>query len=186
MKKYLKWFFILVPFFALIIFFIIVALIPNKAANEEKIKVKEYVTKDGRVTFVAPETFKQEEKSDYDLYLNKNNNQIVGVFSYNLNEYEENTAKQVLDKQVQYFLDNKKDMKLFKKETILDLEDKKITRVEYSGKTDKSSECVYIISVIEFKTDANYVLFVNEVIFKNKYENNISEMINILKNVKLN
>ena len=77
-------------------------------------------------------------------------------------------------------------MKLFKKETIDDYEDKTIVRVEYSGKTDKSSDCLYVFSVINFKADPNYVIYVNEVIIKERYEDHISEMINILQSAKLN
>ena len=77
-------------------------------------------------------------------------------------------------------------MKIFKKEESIDMDDKIITKVEYSGKTDKSSECIYIFSVIAFKSDPNYILYVNEVILKSHYEENISEMIDILKSAKLN
>ena len=186
MKKYLKWLFILIPVFAVLLFLIVVMLIPNKNGDIKELKIKEYKTKDNRVTFSADENYKQEEKGEYDLYLNKDNKQIVGAFTYNLSEYEEKSAKEVLDKQVNNFISSRKDMKLFKKETTDDMEDKTIIRVEYSGKTDKSSDCLYVFSVINFKADPNYVIYINEVIIKERYENHISEMINILQSAKLN
>ena len=186
MKKYLKWLFILIPVIAVLLFLIVVMLIPNKNGEKEELKMKEFKTKDQRVTFMADENYKQEEKGEYDLYLNKNKKQVVGVYTYNLSDYEEKSAKEVLDKQVANFISNRKDMKLFKKEITDDYEDKTILRVEYSGKTDKSSDCLYVFSVINFKTDPNYVIYVNEVIIKERYEDHISEMINILQSAKLN
>ena len=64
--------------------------------------------------------------------------------------------------------------------------DKKITKVEYSGTNTDSSDCVYIFAVIDFKSDPNYVVYSNEVILHKDYESNISEMLDILKNAKLN
>ena len=185
-KKILKWLIILLPALVILLFLFIIALTPNKTAEIKPIKTKDVVTKDLKVTFSIDKKYKQEEKGEYDLYLNKNNEQIVGVFTYNLNEYEENTSKEILDKQVNNFVSTRKNMILFKKETKTELDDKTITRVEYSGKTDKSSECIYIFSTIDFKKDTNYVVYVSEVIIKNNYEENIREMIKILESAKLN
>ena len=185
MKKVLKWLIIILPLLFLILYVILHPIISNTKTEEAKIKAKEFTTKDGRVAFNASEEFKQEEKSDYDLYLNKNNTQIVGGFTYILSDYEENTSKLILDKQVNSFITSKKDMKLFKKEMKIEMDDKIITKVEYSGKSDKSSDCIYIFSVIDFKIDANYTIYINEVIFKKDYESKISEMIDILKSAEL-
>ncbi len=185
MKKLLKWFIILIPLFAVLTFAIVVSLIPNKEAKKEKIKLIEFTTKDDKVVFLADEKFKKDEKGEYDLYLNKNNLQILGVFTYDLNEYEEKSAKEVLDKQTNAFLSSRKNTELFKKEQTINTDDKTIIKVEYSGKTEKSSDCVYIFSVISFNNNPNYVLYIDEVIIKNKYEDNISEMIDILKSARL-
>ncbi len=137
MKKFLKWLILIVPVLLLILFVILHPIISNTKKEEEKVKTKEFVTKDGRVTFSAPEDFVNEEKGDYDLYLNKSGKQVVGAFTYILSEYNENTSRQILDKQIEYYLNTRKDMKLFKKESKIEMEDKTITKVEYSGKTDK-------------------------------------------------
>lgn len=186
MKKLLKWLIILLPLLVALLVLLLVELTPNKITKEKEVKTIEYKTKDERVTFLAPEEFKQEDKGQYDLYLNKNEKQIMGVFTYTLSDYEENSSKEILDKQINYFINSRKDMKLYKKETKIEDEEKTITRVEYAGKTDNSSDCVYIFSVIDFKNDTNYVVYVNQVIIKDSYEENIKEMIDILKSAKLN
>lgn len=174
---------ILVP---LIIIFVLSVTDPTKKKEEVKINNASYTTADGRVTVTAKEDFKQKKVSNYDLYLTKNDKQVIGFFTYALNEYEENSSKEILDKQISYFLSTRKDLKLFKKEKVIDMDDKTITKVEYTGTNTDSSECVYIFAVIDFKADTNYVLYSNEVLLHKDYEKNISEMIDILKNVKLN
>ena len=190
-KKILKWLFIIIPALLLITFVFYMNIILNN--NKEKITSitkKEFQTKDQRVTFSASEEFISQEQGEYDLYLTRKekgkNRQALGVFTYYLNEYEENSIKQILDKQINYFLENKKNMKIFKKEYTTTLDDKTITTVEYSGNADTSTDCIYIISVIDFSADTNYVVYVNEIILKKDYEKVISQMKDILKSAKLN
>lgn len=182
-KKYII-IFGLVVFVVLIFLFLI--LKSNKPEEIIELKNSTFTTSDNRVTITAKEDFKKKNVSNYDLYLTKNDKQIVGLFTYNLNEYEEKNSKEILDKQIEYFTSTRKDFKLFKKEKIIDLDDKKITKVEYSGTNTDSSDCVYIFAVIDFKSDPNYVVYSNEVILHKDYESNISEMLDILKNAKLN
>ena len=184
MRKFLKWLIILIPVIILVIFLIIAALTPNNAAKTEDIKTVEYKTKDNKVTFTISEQYKKEDKGEYDLYLNKENKQIVGVFSFNLDEYVETNSKEILEKQIKGYTKSRKDIKLFKKENKISMDDKTITVIEYSGKTEKSTDCVYIFAVIDYKKDNKYVLYVHEVIAKDKYEENIGEMMDILKNTK--
>ncbi len=87
MKKILKWLILILPLI-LIILFIMISSLSNEVTNEiEEVKTKEFTTKDNRVSFTVYEQYKQEEKGNYDLYLNKDGKQIVGVFTYNLSEY---------------------------------------------------------------------------------------------------
>lgn len=185
-KNKLKWLFYVIPLIIILIFIIVIMCIPNKKAEPKKINYKTFVTKDNKLSFSISDEFTQKNTGEYDLYVTKKDKQIIGVFTYNLNEYEEKSSKQILDRQVSYFNKTRKDMKLFKKETKIDMEDKVITRVEYSGKTSDSSNCVYIFSVIDFKNNNNYVAYINEVILESQYETNIGEMINVLKSAKLN
>lgn len=50
------------------------------------------------------------------------------------------------------------------------MDDKTITKVEYTGTNTDSSECVYVFAVIDFKADTNYVLYSNEVLLHKDYE----------------
>ena len=174
---------ILVP---LIIIFVLSVTDTSKKQEEVKMNDASYTTTDGRVTVTAKEDFKQKNVSNYDLYLTKNDKQVIGFFTYALNEYEENSSKEILDKQIEYFASTRKDLKLFKKENAIDMDDKTITKVEYIGTNTDSTECIYVFAVVDFKADTNYVLYSNSVILHKDYEKNISEMIDILKNVKLN
>lgn len=184
MTKFLKWLIILIPAIIIFVALIVFAATPNKPTPKEK--EKQFNTKDNRVTFTAYKSYKAEDRGEFDLYLNKDSKQVIGVFTYNLNEYEENSSKEILDKQISYYLERVSDIKLWKKEARYDMEDKVITKVEYMGKTDKSDECVYVFAAIDFKADSNYVLYVQEVISKNNYETQIGEMNDILKSAKLN
>ena len=185
MKKFLKWLIVVIPLLLLILFVILHPIISNTKEEEVKVNTKEFTTKDGRVVFTAAETFKSSEKGDYDLYLNHKDTQIIGVFTYTLQGYVENTSRQILDKQINYFIEKRKNMKLFKKETTIDMEDKIITKVEYSDKNDKNVDCVFVFSTIDFKADNNYTVYVNEMLLKQDYEDKISEMIDILESAKL-
>ena len=185
MKKFLKWLIVIIPLLILIVFVILHPMISNSKKEDAKVNTKEYTTKDGRVTFLVPETYKSSEKGDYDLYLNNNDAQIIGAFTYTLKGYVENTSKQILDKQINYFIEKRKDMKLFKKETTIDMDDKVITKVEYYDKNDKNVDCIFVFSTIDFKADDNYTVYVNENLLKKDYEEKISEMIDILKSAKL-
>ena len=185
MKFNLKWLFIIVPVIA-VVAFVIIASVINGNKKEVEIKKVNYITKDNRVTFTFNETFTKKDVGEYDLYVSKEDKQIFGAFTYNLNEYEEKSSKEILDKQINYFLTTRKNMKLFKKEIVTEFEDKKITRVEYTGKSNDSSDCIYVFSTIDFKADPNYVIYINEVIIKKNYEGQIGEMIDILESAKLN
>lgn len=183
-----KWLYLIVISVILIplIIVVILSIISSNKKEDINIKNASYLTSDERVIVTAKEDFKQKKVSDYDLYLTKNDKQIIGFFTYNLNEYEEKSSKEILDKQVEYFKNTRKDLKLFKKEKVISMDDKNITKVEYIGKNNNSTECIYILSVIDFKEDNNYVLYSNEVLLHKYYEENIGEMIDVLKNVKLN
>lgn len=181
-KKY-----VIIALSIILISLIIIFVMNNKGYNKnEKIEKINYTTSDNRITITATEDFKKKNVSNYDLYITKDDKQVIGFFTYNLNEYEENNSKEILYKQIEYFKNTRKDFKIFKKERTIYLDDKKITKIEYSGINDNSSDCIYIFAVIDFKDDANYVLYSNEVVLNNDYEDNIDNLINIIKSAKLN
>lgn len=188
-KINVKYLFVLLPAILIVLLLIVSSIFG--AINEKKIKKEEakeitYKTKDNKVSYTFKETFKTSEVGEYDLYVKDNKRQmIMGVFTYTLSDYEENSAKEILDNQIKYFKKTRNDMKIYKKEEVQDLSDKVITKVEYSGKSTDSSDCIYIFSVTEFKNAQGYVLYSNQVLLKSDYENNSEELYNILKSAKL-
>ncbi len=188
-KINMKYLFVVIPLILILILIVVSSMFTIKEDSEkevEEIKTNTYTTKDNKVDFTFNEGFKQSDVGEYDLYVKDDEKQLImGIFTYDLESYEENTAKEVLDNQTQYFLKTRNDMTLFKKELTKEYEDKKITTVEYSGKSADSSQCVYVFSVIEFNNLPNYVVYSTNVIVKEKYEQYIKEVKDIVKSAKL-
>lgn len=188
-KINMKYLFVILPIILIAVLIIVSSIFGIiKESNEKKEEEKEIVlkTNDNRVSFTLKQTFSKKEIGEYDLYVKDDNRQLItGIFTYTLSEYEENSAKEILDNQVEYFKKTRNDMKIYKEEVKKEYEDKFITRIEYSGKSTDSSECIYIFSVIEFKNDANYVVYSNQVLLKSDYENYAKELKNIIKSAKL-
>ena len=188
-KINMKYLFVVIPLILILILIVVSSMFTIKEDSEkevEEIKTNTYTTKDNKVDFTFNEGFKQSDVGEYDLYVKDDEKQLImGIFTYDLESYEENTAKEVLDNQTQYYLKTRNDMTLFKKELTKEYEDKKITTVEYSGKSADSSQCVYVFSVIEFNNLPNYVVYSTNVIVKEKYEQYIKEVKDIVKSAKL-
>lgn len=188
-KINVKYLFVLLPAILIVLLLIVSSIfgtIKEKKIKKEEAKEITYKTKDNKVSYTFKETFKTSEVGEYDLYVKDDKRQmIMGVFTYTLSDYEENSAKEILDNQIEYFKKTRNDMKIYKKEEVQDLSDKVITKVEYSGKSTDSSDCIYIFSVTEFKNAQGYVLYSNQVLLKSDYENNSEELYNILKSAKL-
>lgn len=188
-KINVKYLFVLLPAILIVLLLIVSSIcgtIKEKEIKKEESKEITYKTKDNKVSYTFKETFKTSEVGEYDLYVKDDKRQmIMGVFTYTLSDYEENSAKEILDNQIEYFKKTRNDMKIYKKEEVQDLSDKVITKVEYSGKSTDSSDCIYIFSVTEFKNAQGYVLYSNQVLLKSDYENNSEELYNILKSAKL-
>lgn len=190
-KINMKYLFVVVPL-VLIILLIFVSLISgnkNEEKKEEKQKIEDvtYSTKDNKISYTFKETFKKQDVGEYDLYVKDNDRQLImGIFTYDLNNYEENTAIDVLNKQIDYFLKTRNDMIKTKEIETKDYEDKVISKIEYSGKTTDSSDCVYVFSVTEFKSNPGYIIYSTNVIIKSHYNDYIKEINNILESSKLN
>lgn len=190
-KINMKYLFVVVPL-VLIILLIFVSLISGnkeeeKKIEEQKIKNVTYLTKDNKISYTFKDTFKKQDVGEYDLYVKDNDRQLImGVFTYDLNNYEENTAIDVLNKQIDYFLKTRNDMVKIKEIETKNYEDKVISKIEYSGKTTDSSDCIYIFSVTEFKSSPGYIIYSTNVIIKSHYNDYINEINNILESIKLN
>lgn len=155
----------------------------RKRIEEER---NEFKTKDQKVSFTFRHGYKISEVGEYDLYVkNKSKNVIFTAFTYNTEDYEQKTADDFINKGIYDIAKDKEKFDIFKEKEILDEEDKTITTVEYVGKTNTSSKCVYKISVIIFKSNPNYLIYTVEVVTKNNYNLYKKEILEILKSAKL-
>ena len=190
-KINMKYLFVVVPL-VLIILLICVSLISGtredkKNGEKQKIEDVTYFTKDNRISYTFKGTFKKQDVGEYDLYVKDDDRQLImGVFTYDLNNYEENTAIDVLNKQIEYFLKTRNDMVNVKQIETKDYDDKVISKIEYSGKTTDSSDCIYVFSVTEFKSNPGYIIYSTNVIIKKHYNDYIKEINNVLESIKLN
>ena len=152
---------------------------------EDEINV--YSTKDGIVSFSFKHGYKISEVGEYDLYVkNDEKNIILSAFTYNTDKYEQKTPDDYINKAVSDISSGKASFdKLKDKETITE-DNKTINTVEYVGKTDKSSLCVYKISTINYSGKDNFIVTVIEIVTKTNYEKYIREMTEILKSSKIN
>lgn len=185
----IKYLFVIVPV-VLIVILVLLSIIFGtlKITKNTKEELKDIVlkTKDEKVSFIFKESYKKSDTGEYDLYAKDEDRQLItGIFTYNLSEYEENSAKEILNNQIEYFIKTRNDMKIYKKETVTDYKDKIITRIEYSGKTTDSSDCIYIFSTIEFKNNSDYVIYSNQVLLKSDYDKYSKELKNIISSAKL-
>ncbi len=190
-KINLKYLFVIIPLILIILLIISSSIFAEQNEKKEEskkneIKTNTYTTKDNKVDFTFKEGHKLISDETHDLYVKDEKRLLAtAIFTYNLENYEEENSKQILDNQVAYFLKTRNDMKLFKKETVKTYEDKVITRIEYSGKTEKSSDCIYIFSVIDFVNVPNYVVYVSQVLIKEDYEKYINELNKIVISAKV-
>lgn len=154
----------------------------RKKIEEERIT---YNTKDNKVSFIFKHGYVKKEVGEYDLYvLNQNKNIIFTAFTYETDKYVQKTADSFINKGIDDIKNNKVQFDLYKDKEYKDLSDKKITSIEYVGKSATSSECIYKISVIEFKNTPNYLVYVTQVVTKKNYKLYKDEMNDILINAK--
>ena len=80
---------------------------------------------------------------------------------------------------------SKLSFELVKEKKVIESDDKTITRVIYQGKTEESSMCYYIISVITFPSKPEYLVYTTEIVTKNNYEKLENELDEILISAKI-
>lgn len=166
----------------------------NKEINIQKAERKkieeernEYKTKDNITSFIFRHGYKVSEVGEYDLYVqNKTKNIIFTAFTYDTTKYEQKSADDFINKGVNDISNNKEKFDISKEKEVIELDDKTITTIEYTGKTKESSLCVYKISVISYKAKSDYLVYVVEVVTKNNYDLYEKEILEILKNSKIN
>ena len=161
----------------------------NKIKAEQK-RIEEerndYTTKDSITTFTFRHGYKTMNKGEYDLYvMNKDKNVIFSAFTYDTHKYEQKTADDYINKAVSELRESKLSFELVKEKKVIESDDKTITRVIYQGKTEESSMCYYIISVITFPSKPEYLVYTTEIVTKNNYEKLENELDEILISAKI-
>lgn len=190
-KKYL--FYILYILILIAIFFSF-----NHVYNNSLIKLEEknkelseiynnYSTIDNFVSFKFKYGFRVSKVNEYDLYVkDSDRNLVFTVFNYDINNYEEKTHEEFLNKSVNDLKGSKDEFSEFEETKTTTLEDRVITKVSYVGKTKNSSLCVYNIYLITFNSHPNNLVYITEISIKDKYNLYKEELENIVLSAKIN
>lgn len=162
----------------------------NKIKAERK-RIEEernvYRTRDNVVSFTFRHGYEKSDVGEYDLYVqNKAKKIIFSAFTYDTTRYEQKTPDAFMEKGIKDISTGKEKFEMLKDKEYITYDDKKITTIEYKGKTKESSMCIYKISVIEFSSRPNYLVYVVEVITEKNYDLYKKELTEMLKNSKTN
>ena len=164
-----------------------------KKMNEAKIKAEEeekkrvtYTEKNNLFSFDFKLGYKSSEVGEYDLYVkDKDKNVVFSVFTYDTSLYEQKTLEDYLLKGVSDLEATKKNAKIYKDKKLTELEDRKVYTIIYEGSTDKSSTCIYKISVIQFNEIPNYIVYTVTITFKDDYSSLKKEINEIVDSIKI-
>lgn len=148
-------------------------------------------TKDGVVSFMFRHGYVQKtnepESGEYDIYvIDEDETVSVHGFTYETEKYVEQTADDFLNKAINDIAAVKQEFNMYKDKEVLSFGDKVITTVTYEGKDASSDPCMYIISIIDFNEKDNYLVYLVEVVTKNKYKEKLPILEEILQSAKLN
>ena len=188
----------LIIYFISIIFLTFVLLfgtsIYNKKIEEEKKRqqAKEdtrisYIEKNNMFSFDFKLGYKKSDVGEYDLYVkNKDKNVIFTEFTYDTNLYEQKTIEEYLLKGVSDIESSKKNAKIYKEKELKELEDRKVYTIIYEGKTNKSDTCIYKISVINFNSNPNIMVYTVTITLKEDYPKLEKELNEIIDSIKIN
>ena len=165
----------------------IINIIKESSINVER-SLDQYVTKDGIVEISAHSGYIEKNVGQYDLYLRDEQTQITtGIFTYDLElpAYSGMQEEEIINTQVDYFKNTRKQFELYNDKKVNTLYDKTIAYLEYVGKTETSDECVYRFSTIKFNEKDNYIVFVIQVLLKEDYRKYSAELMDILNSAEL-
>lgn len=158
----------------------------EKKKKEAKEKVRNiYSSNDGRISMTFKLGFKKLDVSEYDLYVrDSKRNLITGVFLYDITNFEEKTPEAVLNKQLEYLKSTRKDINIYKNQSINKIGNKNIYSISVEGKNEDSSDCIYKLSAISFDDNVNNIIYVLQVSINNdykKYEKELDEIVNSIE-----
>ena len=130
--------------------------------------------------------FEVETMSEYELYASdKKRNMMTGAFLYETANYEEKDANSILDKQVEYIKQNKKNVEVYKDKKSRTVDNKTIVTIDLLGNSSSSASSIYRLSCITFNNDNSKVLYVIETVLLEDYKKNKKELNEVLDSANL-
>lgn len=148
---------------------------------------RELVTSDHKAEFPLDNNWKEKKEDGYSLYAQNEKKGIAfGVLTYNMDMYETYTVDNILEDQKNYLAKKLESMVLYKDEITVTLNDRNIKTIEYKVK-DKNEDkySIYVLSVIEFNDNSNYVLYIFEKISEINYEKYDLDLRKVVNDVRL-
>jgi len=144
-------------------------------------------TIDERAEFDLSSNWKVKDYPGYSLYAENNKKKTsFGVMAFDLRVFEGLTQDIILEDQKNYLAAKVESIELLDDVKELKENDKTIKTVVYKVKEiDKKEYDIYVLSVITFTEDSNYVLYVFEQVSSNNYEKYKNDLEEIIKEVKL-
>lgn len=158
----------------------------EKAKQKEEMKRITINENNNLFAFEFKMGYKKSNTGEYDLYVkNEEKNIVFSEFTYDTNLYEQKTLEDYLLKGVSDIETTKKNAKVYKEKELTELEDRKVYSIAYEGKTKNASTCIYRITVIQFNSNPNYMLYTVVVTLKEDYEKLLPEINDIINSAKI-
>lgn len=194
-NQFLKYFYIFIVLTFSILSIITTKILINthKIVEEKEIKKKKiqesvrniFSSNDEKIQMSFKLGFERTDVSEYDLYAkNEKKNLVTGVFLYDINGYAEKTPDAILDKQIEYFKNNKKNAVMYKEKEVNNVADKTIHSVLLKAENEDNN-CIYKLSAISFSSNQNFIAYVIQVSLENQYDKYTEELNEILASLKL-
>ena len=162
-----------------------------KIEEERKEKIKQEVrtvisSKDNTFDMTFRLGFKRSNVSEYELYASdKERNLMTGAFLYETSNYEQKDANAILDKQIEYITQNRKNIKIYKEKNTRQVENKSIITIELKGNLDDSADTIYRLTTLTFNNDNSKVLYVIQTVLFDDYDQYINELDEIIDTINL-
>lgn len=144
-------------------------------------------TIDGKAEFKLDTNWKKKDYAGYSLYAANSKKKIAfGVSTFDLKIFEGYTAAGILEDQKNYLATTVESLEIVGEVNETTTEDKIIKTSTYKAKEKENDKySMYILSVVTFKSEPDYVLYIFEQVGEKNYSKYKSELENIVKEVKL-
>ena len=144
-------------------------------------------TMDNRAEFSLSSNWKKKDYPGYGLYAENNKKKLsFGVMTFDLKVFEGLNQSTILEDQKNYLATKVESIELFEEVKEIKESDKTISTVAYKVKElEKEKYDIYVLSVITFSEDSDYVLYVFEQVSADNYGKYKTDLEEIIKEVKL-